>query len=163
MHLRTLLNKFNKHIKKGQKMSPLTEQLGNIEPGEPLGAITYGDGGRVYQDTTLNEGIVPESSSLGGESIRVYVATDETGKTLAAVALEQIHDGGAKLIIRSRSEQGRTNIALMRGVIREAMTRSHVQSVHTDPELADLSADTLEGVGFQPRTSGSDELIMAGV
>jgi hypothetical protein len=142
-------------------MSPLTEQLGNVEPGTPLGSITYNEGGRVYTDTYLNKGVVPESSDLGAEDTRVYVATDEAGQALAAIAFEHIRGGEAELIITSRDESARKNIDLMRGVIGGGMARNSLQLVHLSPDLSDMTADALHQVGFQSEEN-SDDLILAG-
>jgi hypothetical protein len=134
----------------------LTE-LGSVEPGDPLGAFRYNAGAAVI-DSTINEGIAPQSSSLAAGDAEAYVAIDDTGREIAAVGLEHIHDGQAELGIESRRGSIENNPTLMRSVIRSAMKRSGVTVGTLDSELVDMldiPEDRWKEIGFLPDSSGN--------
>ncbi len=113
-----------------------SQELSSVEAGEPLGTFRYKAGAAVVE-SVLNEGVVPKGSHLSGPDTETFVATDDFDRPLAAVALEDIHGGEAKLGVRSLEPGMESQTSFMRAVIQQAMHESGVHVATLEPELAD--------------------------
>ena len=130
------------------------KELHSVKAGEELGNIDRTNAfGGILRVCGLTRGSTSASSELNAKNIDTYIARHSVSGT-EKVALAVVHapedPSQAVLDIDPRLKEAARDVELLRGVVRVTMDMSHVKVGLVDPDLAGISGEVLERVGFHP-------------